>query len=314
MAQPNYAYFEGKIVPYSEAKVGVMNHTLNYGTGAFGGVRAYWNSDQEQLFIFRPLDHFKRILRSAKLLYSSLDYTPEQLRDITIEVLRKEGLREDCYIRPLVYNADEIIGVRLHDLDTKITIFAVPFTLYIKKDEGAHVTVSSWRRIDDNAIPARGKITGAYINSAYIKTDAILSGFDEALVLSNNGHISEGSAMNVFMVRDGVLITPPVTENILEGITRRTIMRLAREELGMEIVERPIDRTEVFVCDEFFLTGTAAQVTAVTYVDHQSIGDGVMGPVTAKMRTLYDDLVRGKLEKYRHWNQPVYTEEPVPAT
>jgi branched-chain amino acid aminotransferase len=308
---PKYAYFEGKIVPYSEAKVGVMNHTLNYGTGAFAGVRAYWNSDREQLYVFRPLDHFKRFLQSGRLLQANLDYTPEELRDVTTELIRMEGLKEDCYIRPLIYNSDEIIGVRLHDLNPKVTIFTVPFTRYIERDEGAHVTISSWRRIDDNAIPARGKITGAYINSAYVKTTAVLAGFDEALVLSNDGHISEGSAMNVFMVRDGVLFTPPVTENILEGITRRTVIMLAREKLGLTVVERRIDRTEIYVCDEFLMTGTAAAVTAVTRVDHQPIGSGAMGPITKQLRELYDDLVRGKLEAYIDWNEPVYVPEQM---
>jgi len=308
---PNYAYFEGKIVPYAEAKVGVMTHALNYGTGAFGGVRAYWNSDEEQLFIFRPIDHFIRVLNSAKLLFAEFDHTPEDLRDITLELLRREGYKEDVYIRPLVYKADEIIGVRLHGLRDEITIFAVPFTRYIEKDEGAHVTVSSWRRVDDNAVPARGKITGSYVNSAFIKTDALVAGFDEALVLTNEGHVSEGSAENVFMVRGGVLITPPVTENILEGITRRTIMDLASDELGIEVMERQIDRTEVYLCEEFFMTGTAAQVTAITMVDYRAIGDGEMGPITTQLRMLYHDVVRGKMPKYRHWNEPVYAKEPA---
>jgi branched-chain amino acid aminotransferase len=304
---PNYAYFEGSIVPYSEAKVGVMTHSLNYGTGAFGGVRGYWNDKDEQLYLFRPEDHYRRLLNSAKLICAELDKTPEELRDITLELIRKENYREDCYIRPLVYKADEIISVKLHDLTDQLTIFSVPFSKYVDADEGAHVTFSSWRRIDDNAIPARGKITGAYINSALIKTDALRSGFDEALVLTNDGHISEGSAENVFMVREGVLVTPPATENILEGITRRTVISLAREELGIEVVERPIDRTEVYICEEFLMTGTAAQVTAVTRVDHRPIGNGEMGPVTQKLRQCYDDLVRGKLERYREWNTPVYT-------
>jgi len=308
VALPKYAYFEGRIVPYSEAKVGIMNHTLNYGTGAFGGVRGYWNKDDKQLYIFRPLDHFRRLLNSAKLLYAKLDVGIEELVEATIQLLRKEEMREDCYIRPLVYNKDEIIGVRLHDLHTDVSIVTVPFSRYIENDEAAHLTVSSWARIDDNSIPARGKITGAYVNSAFIKTDALLSGFDEALVLTREGHVSEGSAENVFMVRDHVLITPPVNENILEGITRRTIMQLAREELGLEVLERGIDRTEVFICDEFFLTGTAAQVTAVTMVDHQPIGGGVMGPITSQLRRFYDDMVRGKIAKYRAWNEPVYSD------
>jgi branched-chain amino acid aminotransferase len=226
-----------------------------------------------------------------------------------LELIRAEGLLEDCYLRPLVYNSDEIIGVRLNELHTKIAMFTVPFTRYVDNDDGAHVTVSSWRRISDNAIPARGKLTGAYINSAFIKTDALLAGFDEALVLTNEGHISEGSAENVFMVRDGVLITPPVTENILEGITRRTVIQLAQDELGLDVLERSIDRTEVYICDEFFMTGTAAAVTAITQVDYQKVGNGVMGPVTSQLRELYDDVVRGKVDKYKRWNEPVLVQE-----
>ena len=310
---PHFAYFEGKIVPYAEARVGVATHALNYGTGAFGGIRGYWNAEQEQLYIFRPKDHFRRLLRSAKMLCCSLDLTPEAMTDLVLQVVRAEGYRRDCYIRPLVYKSSEVIGVRLHDLRDELTIFSIPFGKYIERDDDAHVTFSSWRRVDDNAIPARGKICGAYVNSALIKTDAALSGFDEGLVLTQEGHVSEASAMNVFMVRDGRLVTPPVTENILEGITRRSIMELAGKELGVEVVERPIDRTEVFVCDEFFLAGTAAQVTAVTQVDRRVVGAGVMGPMTARLRKLYDDILRGREPKYRHWIEPVYAEVGAPA-
>jgi branched-chain amino acid aminotransferase len=310
---PKFAFFKGRIVPYSEAKVGVMTHALNYGTGVFGGVRGYWNADDEQLYVFRPLDHFNRLLSSAKIIVAEVGYSSEELRDITLDLLRHEEYREDIYIRPLIYKADELVGVRLHDLHDEITIFSIPFTRYIEKDEGAHLTFSSWRRIDDNAIPARGKLSGAYINSALIKTDAHRAGFDDALVLTNEGHLSEGSAMNVFIVRDGVVITPPVTENILEGITRRTMITLAQQELELEVVERPIDRTEVYLCDELFITGTAAQVTAATMIDHRPIADGVMGPITAQLRKLYDDVVRGRLSEYRHWNAPVYVKELTPG-
>ncbi len=306
MILPKYAYFKGEIVPYSEAKVGVMTHALNYGTAVFGGIRAYWNDEEEQLFLFRPLDHYRRLLQSAKLLCMALNQTPEDLIEITKKLLRTEGYRCDVYVRPLAYKADEVIGVRLHDLTDEITIFSIPFDRYVANDTDAHVTVSSWRRIDDNTIPARGKISGAYVNSALIKTDAMRAGFDEALVLTQDGHLSEGSAENIFMVRDGVLITPPVTENILEGITRRSVIELAKEELGLQVIERPIDRTEVYICDEFFLTGTAAQLTAVTRVDHRPIGDGKMGPITAKLRELFQQAVRGRLKKYRHWNVGVY--------
>ncbi|MGB6420876.1 MAG: branched-chain amino acid transaminase [Anaerolineales bacterium] len=306
MALPNYAYFKGSIVPYGEAKVGVLNHALNYGTAVFGGIRAYWNGDSEQLYLFRPKDHYKRFLNSAKLLCMEFDNTPESLVEVTINLLEVEGLRCNAYVRPLAYKADEIIGVKLHDLQDEIAIVSLPFERYVSNDTNAHVTFSSWRRVDDNVIPARGKISGAYVNSAFIKTDALRSGFDEALVLNEDGHVSEGSAENIFMLRDGVLITPPVTDNILEGITRRTAMELASSELGLTVVERQIDRTEVYICDEFFMTGTAAQITAVTRVDHRPIGSGQMGPVTTQLRGVFEDVVYGRNPEYRHWNVPVY--------
>ena len=305
MATPNYAYFNGKIVPYTEAKVGVLTHALNYGTAAFGGVRGYWNDEEEQLYLFRPLDHYKRLLNSAKMLCMEFDHTPKTLTEITIELLRTEGYRQDVYIRPLVYKASEGIGVKLHDLEDAVSIVSLPFDRYVSNDTNAHVTFSSWRRVDDNVIPARGKITGAYANSAFIKTDALRAGFDEALVLTQDGHVSEGSAENIFMVRDGVLITPPVTDNVLEGITRRSVMELA-QSLGIPVQERSIDRTEVFICDELFLTGTAAQITAVTRVDYRPVGDGKMGPITAQLRDLFDRTVRGRNPDFRHWNVAVY--------
>jgi branched-chain amino acid aminotransferase len=309
MTSPIHAYFKGKIVPYSEARIGVATHALNYGTAVFGGLRAYWNDVEEQLFLFRPDDHFARLLDSAKLLCMEVDFTPEQLTAITVELVRADGHRLDIYVRPLIFKSDETIGVRLHNLTDELTIFSFPFEKYVANDSNAHVTFSSWRRIDDNMIPARGKIAGAYVNSALIKTDAVRAGFDEALALSQDGHVSEGSAENIFMVRGGQVITPPVTENILEGITRRTIIEVVEGEIGMPVIERPIDRTEVYLCDEFFMTGTAAQVTAITMVDYRPIGNGQMGELTRKLRGLFQDIVRGRLQKYRHWNTPIYVKE-----
>ncbi len=296
-----YAFFEGKIVPFEEARISIATHAFNYGTAVFGGLRAYWNEEQGKLFIFRPSDHYRRLLNSARMMCMEVPYDEEALIQITVDLIRADDWKQDIYIRPLIYKADLGIGVRLHNLRDALAIFCVPFDRYIQNDTGAHVTFSSWRRIDDNVIPARGKVSGAYANSALIKTDAARSGFDEALVLDQNGHVSEGSAMNIFMVRDGVLITPPVTDNILEGITRRSIIELARQELGLTVVERSIDRTEVFICDEFFMTGTAAQVVAVTRVDHRPIGSGEMGPITARLRALFDDIVHGRNSKYAHW-------------
>jgi branched-chain amino acid aminotransferase len=311
---PKYAYFNGEIVPYSEAKVGVLTHGFNYGTAVFAGVRAYWNEEQEQQYIFRPHDHFQRLLSSAKIMCMEFDHTPESLTQVTLELLRKEQYHRDIYIRPLAYKADEIVGVKLHDLQDEITIAAVPFDSYVANDTNAHVTVSSWRRLDDNSIPARGKVSGAYASSALIKTDAVMAGYDEALVLTQEGHISEGSAMNVFMVRHGTLITPPVTENILEGITRRTVMELANKELHLEVVERPIDRTEIYMSEELLMTGTAAQIIAITQVDHRWIGTGEMGPIASRLKDLYLQAVRGQLPNYLHWNTPVFLAEKAATT
>lgn len=311
MSGPNYAFFKGKIVPIEEAKVSVMTHALNYGTGAFGGMRGYWNEAEEQLFIFRTEDHFKRLTQSASLLRIDLQYTPAQLSDILCELLRKEGYRENCYIRPLVYKSSELIGVRLHDLEADITIFAQPFGSYIKNEEGAHLGFSAWRRIDDNSIPARGKISGAYANSALIKTDAMLAGYEDALVLNEDGHVSEASAANFFMIRDGVAITPPVTSNVLEGIVRRSIIQLLQDELNIPVLEREVDRTEIYIADELFLCGTGVQVAAVSKVEHRSIGTGKMGPITNQIRDLFFDVVAGKVDKYRDWLTPVYVKERV---
>jgi branched-chain amino acid aminotransferase len=311
MGSPQYAFFEGQIIPIEQAKISVLTHALHYGTAAFAGLRGYWNEEQRQLYVFRPLDHFRRFKRSADLIMSELPYSPEQLLEIVCQLLTKEGYEEDIYIRPLVYKSYLGIGVRLHDLTIELTIFALPFGSYLGNEEGLSLKVSSWRRVDDNAIPPRGKISGAYVNSALIKTEAALDGYDDALVLDQNGHISEGSAANFFMIRSGKAITPPVYENILEGITRQTCRTLLIEELGIEVEERPIDRTEVYCADEAFLCGTAVQVAAVTSVDHHKIGSGVMGLVVSSLRELFFDIVRGKNAKYQHWLEPVYHDEPA---
>lgn len=301
-----FAFFEGRIVPIEDAKVSVMTHALHYGTACFGGIRGYWNEEEQQLYVFRLLDHTTRFLQSCRLLMMNLPYSPQDLADIIIQLLRQEGFRSDTYVRPLGYKSALKIGVMLHGIADQVTIFALPFGRYVENEEGATVCTSSWRRVDDNAIPARGKLAGAYVNSALVKSEALLNGFDEAIVLDHNGHVSEGSAENLFMVRNGRLITPPVTGNILEGITRRTIMELAEAELGLPTLERDVDRTELYVCDELFFCGTGVQIAAITKVDHRPVGNGAMGPITGAIRDLYFDVVRGKVAKYRRWNTPVY--------
>jgi branched-chain amino acid aminotransferase len=301
-----YAFFEGKFVPIGEAKVSIMTHALNYGTGCFEGLRAYWNEEEQQLYLFRMPEHYERLHDSCHILLIDLPYTVEELGDLTIELLRREGFREDAYIRPLAYKSEEGIGVRLKGVSDGFAMFALPFGRYIEKEEGAHVGVSSWRRIYDASLPARAKCTGAYVNSALCKSEAEMAGFDEAIVLSRGDDVSEGSAENLFMVRNGKLVTPPVTADILEGVTRETIMHLAREELHIPVVERTMDRTELYVCEELFFCGTGVQVAAIASIDNRMVGTGRIGPITKKLRDMYFDIVRGRVDKYKHWCTPVY--------
>jgi branched-chain amino acid aminotransferase len=307
---PEFAFFDGRVIPYRDAKVGVMTHGLQYGTGCFGGLRGFWNEKEEELFVFRPHDHFTRFLESARILSLELPYTVDELVAHLGELLRREGLRQDCYIRPLAFAAEERIGaLGLVGMRSAVSIVAIPFAKYIENDSGAHVKISSWRRIDDNAIPARGKIAGAYVNTALAKTEAQRAGFDDAIFLDQNGHVSEASAANLFMVRNGSVLTPPLTDNILEGITRRTLIELLREDLGIPVLERSIDRTELSLAQEVFLAGTGVQVVSVTRIDHRPVGDGRMGPITEKLRQLNGSIVHGEVPAYRRWCWPVYAHE-----
>jgi branched-chain amino acid aminotransferase len=283
-----------------------MTHAFNYGTAVFEGIRAYWNADEGQLYALELLAHYERIKASARLLMMEIPYTAEQLASHTIEVLRRGDMREDAYVRPIVYKSSESIGVRLHNLDADIVIFAIPFGQYIDTEGGIRAQVSSWRRTDDNAIPARGKITGAYVNGALAKSEAQLNGYDEAIVLTQDGHVSEGSAENLFIVKGGRLITPPITDNILEGITRRRLMQMARERLEVPVEERTIDRTELYSADEVFLCGTGAQLSPVVEIDRRTIGTGRPGPITRQLHDIYFDAVRGKVDAFRDWLTPVY--------
>jgi len=300
-----YAFFRGGIVPIEEAQVSIMTSAFNYGTGIFEGIRAYWNPEEEQLYLFRLKEHFDRFLKNCGLLMIDLPYTADRLSEFTLDLLGREEFREDTYVRPLAYKSSEVVGVRLHELESDCAIFAVPFGEYIDRPQGARVCVSSWRRIEDAAFPARNKITGAYVNSALAKTEAHLAGFDDGIMLCADGHVSEASTANLFLVREGTLITPPVTDDILEGITRSTLMDLARAE-GLEVVERRIDRSELYTADEALLCGTAVNVVCLIEVDRRPLGDGTPGPISSRLRTLYDLAARGRDERFRHWCTPVY--------
>lgn len=303
----NYAYFEGKFVPLSEAKIGIMTHAFNYGTGCFEGIRGYWNEDDEQLYIFRLEDHYARLARSARILGFQLPGDVDHLCGLTLELIRRNAPRHDVYIRPIVYKSSEVVGVRMHNLEDGFAIFTTTMGKYIDVAGGARCCISTWRRVDDNAIPARAKVTGIYVNSALAKTEAQMNGFDEAIMLTHEGHVSEGSGENIFLVMDGSLVTPAASENILMGITRATVIQLAREELGVQTVERQVDRSELFTADECFMTGTAAEITPVVEVDRRPIGNGGVGPVTSRLQELFFGVVRGESKKHLDWCTPVYT-------
>ena len=299
------AYFKGRIVPVEDARISIMAHGFNYGTGCFEGIRAYWNEEQGEMYLLHAHEHFRRMARNAKILFMELPDTVESMVARSVELARATGYRQDIYLRPTLYKGDEIIGVRLHGLNDEFHIYAAPMGNYVDTARGLHLGTSSWRRIDDTAVPARAKIIGAYINSALCKTEAVMNGFDEGLFLNPDGHVCEGSAENFFMVRDGVLITPGVADNILEGITRSSIMEIADREFGIKTVSRAIDRTEVYVADEIFICGTGAQLAWVSHVDHRAIGTGQMGALTARIREVYYQAVRGSLARYHHWLTPV---------
>jgi branched-chain amino acid aminotransferase len=299
-------FLDGEMVRYRDAYLPPMTHALHYGTGCFEGIRAYWNAAQQQLYLLQAEAHYARLRRSASVLRLDVPHSNQELIELTLEILRRNQARTDTYIRPLVFISEEEIGVKLHGLQRSFLIYTAPMGDYIDTQAGIRCMTSSWRRVSDSAIPARAKITGAYVNSALAKSEALENGFDEAVMLTQDGHVSEGSAENLFMVRDGVFVTPSVTEEILEGITRGLLIGLIRDELGMEVVERSIDRTELYTCDELFLCGTGAQVSAVAEVDRRTIGSGSVGPLTRRLQEIYFRAVRGDETRYRDWLMPVY--------
>jgi branched-chain amino acid aminotransferase len=303
----SYAFFKKEIVPLSEAKIGIMTHAFNYGTGVFEGIRGNYNEEEDQVYVFRVQEHFARLRKSCKIMRIEFPYEDEELISITTKLVEMSDLHEDVYIRPLAYKSAEVLGVRLHDLEDDFLIFVAPFGPYLDLEKGARCQTSSWRRVADTGIPARAKITGIYANSALAKTEAQLNGFDEAIMLDERGHISEGSGENIFVVMDGKIITPPPSSDILVGITRETVMTLAQEELGVEVIERDIDRTELYTADECFMTGTAAHVTPVVELDRRPIGEGKMGSVARELVSLYFDIIKGKNPKYAHWCTPCYS-------
>jgi branched-chain amino acid aminotransferase len=299
-------YFNKQFVPLSEAKVSIRTNALHYGSGVFEGIRAYWNATEQQLFVFKLPEHYERMVGNCKVLKLKLDHDVKELCAITVDLLRRNQPKEDTYIRPIAYISSEGLGPKLLGYETGFAIYTIPLGDYIDTSVGIKVGFSSWRRISDNTIPARCKVTGGYVNSALARTEAMEQGYDEAIFLTENGFISEGSAENIFLVRNGSLITPDRSQDILEGITRDVLLELCLEELGLPVVERQVGRTEVYVADEVFLCGTGAQVSPVIEVDRRPVGSGKMGPITARIQQVYFDVVKGNHPKYRHWCTPVY--------
>lgn len=304
--QTNYVFMDGDYVPYENAKISVRTHAFLYGTSVFEGIRAYWNEEENQIYAFRMKEHYERIHNSCKIMHMDPKYSVQEMCNITIELLKKNAPRTDTYVRPTIYKNAEIIGPKLIDNPDSFLIFTAPLGQYVDISKGLSVCVSSWRRTDDNAIPPRAKISGCYANTALIITDAKNAGFDEAIVLSHDGHVSEGSAMNLYLVENGKLITTKITDNILVGITRNTIKELALRELGLEVIEREVDRSELYITDEAFFCGTGAQVSPITQIDHRPVGNGKVGPITKKLQDLYFEVVKGKVDKYKHWCSSVY--------
>ena len=304
---PNtWVFYDGEFGRYHDIKLGLMTHALHYGTGCFEGIRAYWNPKQEQLHLLQAPAHYERLRRSANVMRMTLAYSTEELVNFTVELLRRNQFKSDVYVRPLLYASSEEIGVRLHGLQHSFFIYAIPFGNYVEVESGIRCIVSSWRRVPDQSLPARAKITGSYAQSALAKSEAVESGFDEAIVLTVDGHVSEGSAENLFMLKDGVFVTPPVTDDILEGITRTLLIAVIKDELGKPVVERSIDRTELYTCDELFLCGTGAQISPVIEVDRRPVGSGKVGEFSQELQGIYFGAVRGESPKYKDWTIPIY--------
>ncbi|KYK38700.1 MAG: branched-chain amino acid transaminase [Theionarchaea archaeon] len=303
---PTFCFLEDEFVPWEDAKVPVSTHALHYGTAVFAGIRGYWNEDQNQLYVFRVKDHFERLHNSIRIIFLDLKYSVDELIDITKNLLRKNEFKCDVYIRPLAFKSvgPKVVGMDITEIPSSFLMFALGFGEYLPMGGGLHVCTSTWRRIPDVVIPARGKISGTYVNSCLAKAEAVYSGFNDAIFLTEQGYVSEGSAMNLFIVRNETLITTPVYADILEGITRRTLLHVA-QDLGIPTEVRPVQRSELYVCDEAFFCGTGVQFAPISKVDHREVKTPDM-PIAKRMQEEFFAIVRGKREKYKDWLTPIY--------
>jgi branched-chain amino acid aminotransferase len=295
-----YAFFEGKIVPMENAKLSIATNALQYGNAIFGGIRGYKEKNGKTLYIFRLKDHYLRLSKSLAIINKSIRYEADKLCEITLELIKQNKPDRDFYIRPFAYASNMEISPDLSKLEFEFGLYMLPLGDYLSVNKGLKVCVSNWIRISDNMIPPRAKIAGGYINSSLAKADAVRIGCDDALMLNTNGHIAEGSAANFFLVRNNKLITSSMSEDILEGITRNTILKLA-DDLGIKTLQRPIDKSECYIADEAFLSGTGVQISWISEIDGRILGHGKIGPVTSKIQKLYFSITRGGLKKYNYW-------------
>ena len=295
-------HFKGNIVSVKDANVNIMTHALHYGTAVFEGIRGNWNEDEQRMFVFRMHEHYVRLLQGAKMLLMDIPYSADDLCEITVDLIKKSQYQQDLYIRPLVYKSEELVAnLKLQELGSDFALMMVPFGAYLESDGALKCCTSSWRRVDDTIIPPRVKISGHYVNSILAKTEATLAGFDEAIMLTQDGYVSEGSGENLFLINQNTLITPPVADNNLTGITRDSAIKIAKDELGLQILERRIRRSELYFADEVFLTGTAAHIQSVGQLDNRNIGDGLPGKITSQINEVYQQAIRGNIRKYRNW-------------
>jgi branched-chain amino acid aminotransferase len=301
----SYVLYNGEIVEEKEVSISIRSKLVNYGLGCFEGIRAYWDEESQQLYAFRLREHYERLLQSCKALYINIPYTVQELCDLTVELLKANGFRTTVYIRPVAYKGSELLNPTLLDDDNRLLVYCTPMGNFSGKEE-VRVAFTSWQRIRDNMLPPRTKATAAYLNSALASLEVLRNGFDEALFLTDTGNVCEGPGENVFMVKKGKLVTPPPSDNILEGITRETIMTLAREELGMEVIERSISRTELYSAEEAFFSGTAMEVLSIVEVDRRTIGSGKQGEVCKRLKQLFFEITIGNNPKYKHYCTPVY--------
>ena len=302
---PGIAFHKGELMPLEQATVGIMTHALHYGTSIFEGIRGNWNEEDEKLYLFRLEEHYERMLAGCKIMRINLPYSVSELSNITTDMVERCGYRQDIYVRPLAYKSEERVAtLYLGHLEDGFSVFAIPFGAYLDLEAAARCCTSSWRRAQDGVIPPSVKIGGLYVNSILAKTEAVNTGFDEAILLNDRGQVSEGTGENLFLLKNGKLSTPSIADSVLPGITRDTVIELAQKELDIEVVERSITRSELYLADEIFLTGTAAHLTAVGSVDNINVGDGTMGPATRQLQEMYFDVVRGKNSKYLHWCTP----------